>query len=362
MGVGGFRRRQRWATFVKMGSSINRLMVIQHLVFWIAFLLINLYTSFTFLPPGMALGRFAIVAVLNAAVYVFCYLYPVNRYFETKKYVAFVAVLVGTILVSAGIRAGALYLAHNMMEIEIPTLLLLDKKTFGAVLIIFTQGLVVLIATLLAISKNKILAEQKLAEILTVKTQTELSLLKAKINPHFLLNTLNNIYYFNQEESPKSGEAIIKLGELLRYTIYDSSRARIPLSRELETLESLRQLYAMRFRTEPDIRIRVTDEAVTTAEIPPGIALILFENALKYSAAGPDTGGYVKAEIGQVEGRLHIHVENSIADADRNLQNVYGGMGLQALKQMLELEYAGRYTLHTQAENKVYTATLSIAL
>lgn len=341
-----------------MRSSVNRLLYFQHIVFWIGFLAINGFVSFTFLPFEQASWRFWVIALLNVAVYVFCYRYPVDRFFETRRYALFLLLLLATLLLSSVLRSLLMYALYGFSEVRVPSRMDPSGESVGMVLVVFTQALVIIMATLLAISKNKLFAEHRLADLLAVKTQAELSLLKAKINPHFLLNTLNNIYYYNQEESPKGGEAILKLGELLRYTIYDSSQPRIALARELETIESLQRLYALRFSTEPDIRIQVDDVSLPDTQVPPGILLILFENALKYSAVGTDAESYIRVRINRYGNQLHFFVENSIAAADRNLQNVYGGMGLHSLRQMLALEYPNRHSLLLVNDHRVYTAHL----
>lgn len=343
-----------------MRNSVDRLLYFQHIVFWIGFLFINGFVSFTFLPWREAAWRFSVIALLNVLVYIFCYRYPVNRFFETKRYPTFLGVLLGMLLVSSVFRSLLMIALDGFSEFKVPSLVDPSGKSVGIVLVIFTQALVIVMATLLAISKNKMLAERRLADLLAVKTQTELSLLKAKINPHFLLNTLNNIYYYNQEENPKGGEAILKLGELLRYTIYDSSQPRIPLAKEVETIESLHRLYALRFHTEPNIHLHIEHASLLEAEVPPGILLILFENALKYSAVGTDAESYIRVKISRQNGQLHLYVQNSIAHSDRSLQNVYGGMGLHSLRQILALEYPDSHSLLLVNDHHVYTANLSM--
>ena len=331
-----------------------------HLVFWIGFLFINTYVSFTFFPFEMAVSRSIMLTGINIIVYWVCLTYPVDLFFEKRKYRLFGLTLLAILFLSSAVRMGLLYLFHHIADFDVPEFRFSNGKTFGVILVFITQGIVVGIATLQAIARNKMIAEKKLSELNAVKTQTELALLKAKINPHFLLNTLNNIYYYSGENNEKGSNAILKLGELLRYTTYDSTQHRITLEKELTTIESLAQLYALRFSSEPNIIIRVHHPEAYPVLIPPGILLILFENALKYSAAGSVENSYIKVDIHYQDSSLSFTVENSIAGADKSLQNVYGGMGLASLKQILELEYPQKYTLNTTAANGIYTAQLNL--
>lgn len=334
-------------------------MFFQHLVFWIGFLFINLYVSLTFLPHPVGYLRFIALTVVNIAAYSVCYTYWVKNYYETKRYTAFVIALLGTIVISSAIRMISLYFIHKFSGVPIPRFMFSGGSSFGPVFVIITQAIVVVMAALLSISKNKMIAENLLSEIMAAKTQTELSLIKAKINPHFLLNTLNNIYYYSSEDSVKGGNAIIKLGELLRYTIYDSSQTRITLEKELNTIESLSQLYALRFNSVPNISVKLVDDSMLSMQIPPNILLILFENALKYSAVGTQINSYIRVNIERGD-YLSITVENSIADAVDSLQNIYGGLGLKSLKQILDMEYQGKYSLVTNEVNATFTAQLNI--
>ncbi|GAB3233703.1 hypothetical protein GCM10027346_21970 [Hymenobacter seoulensis] len=195
---------------------------------------------------------------------------------------------------------------------------------------------------------------------------TELAMLKTQINPHFLFNTLNNIYSLTSRKSDKAPEAVLRLAEIMRYLLYESSTDTVPLSRELAHLRSFLDLQRLRLSASAQdaIQFDVSGTSPDCAHpIAPLLLLPLVENAFKH---GDLTARPVAVHISLVlseDGELRFSVLNHVApaDAERELPRQPGGVGLVNLSRRLELLYPGRYTLQVQTPPGQHLVTLVLA-
>ncbi|TGD81432.1 sensor histidine kinase [Hymenobacter wooponensis] len=194
---------------------------------------------------------------------------------------------------------------------------------------------------------------------------TELAMLKTQINPHFLFNTLNNIYSLTSRKSDKAPEAVLRLAEIMRYLLYESSTDMVPLSRELAHLNAFLDLQRLRLpASAPDaIRLDISGTSPDCAHpIAPLLLLPLVENAFKHGdlAARP-VAVHITLNL-TPDGLLRFSVLNYVADPDasRDLPKQPGGVGLVNLHRRLELLYSGRYTLQVQTPPGQHQVTLTL--
>lgn len=337
----------------------KRIIWAQHLIFWGSLLFVTLYISLGIYDTQAAISRFVSATLLNIAVYIVGYYWLVDSYYEKQKYGHFFIAFLVTIFVSTVIRAvlERYFYLHMTPDLYLKP----ERRQMAIIMMYFSQAIILVVSCLLAVAKNKMLAEQRLVESDKVKVETELSLLKAKINPHFLLNTLNNIYYHAREEGSKSSEAIIQLSQLLQFTIYETARKRISLEREVEILQGLAELYRLRYKNELNIKIAVAGDA-ESVEVPPSIVLILLENALKHSGIGIDDDSFIDLKIEVLSDKLLVTVTNSAANADDAATSVYSGLGLSSLRGLLEMEYPNAHHLKTHKTDGVFYAEMEIGL
>ncbi len=192
---------------------------------------------------------------------------------------------------------------------------------------------------------------------------TELAMLKTQINPHFLFNTLNNIYSLTSRKSDKAPEAVLRLAEIMRYLLYESSTDTVPLSRELAHLRSFLDLQRLRLpaSAQEAIQLEVSGTSPECVHpVAPLLLLPLVENAFKH---GDLTARPVAVHISLVlapDGLLRFSVLNHVApaDAERELPRQPGGVGLVNLRRRLELLYPGRYALDVQTPPGRHLVTL----
>lgn len=184
-------------------------------------------------------------------------------------------------------------------------------------------------------------AEKKLLEVKREKTEAELKNLKYQMNPHFLLNTLNNIYALIEFDSRKAQNAVQELAKLLRHVLYENHSAKIPLKRELEFIKNYIAL--MQIRLLPSVKVSVNLDA---GEIPifiePLLFISLIENAFKHGVS-PTEKSFISISIqGYPDGRVICEIKNS--NFPKNSTDKSGsGIGLAQLSSRLELTYPGNY-------------------
>lgn len=189
--------------------------------------------------------------------------------------------------------------------------------------------------------------------ILEEKRNTEVKFLKAQLNPHFMFNTLNNIYslvYFNSE---KALPAIEKLSGIMRFTTYESQKERIPLEEEMRYIESYVELEQLRQQVAPLVRIDCKVEN-RQLKIPPLLLAPLVENALKH---GKMKKHPVEVLLEQRGKQLHVRVINEIGDQKKDK---VGGIGLENLRMRLAVYFPKRHQLLLRKENNKFIAELEI--
>ena len=202
---------------------------------------------------------------------------------------------------------------------------------------------------------------QKLKAELVNQTQTsELALLRSQVNPHFLFNTLNNIYSLVCKKSPDAPEAIMKLSSIMRYMLYDANTDKVLLEKEIEYLGSFIELQKLRLRKADFVEFRIEGE-VGNKIIAPMLLIPFVENAFKHgSKLGPSPG--IRIHLTVLAHQLLFEITNHLKKNLIGQKDNIGGVGLQNIKRRLEILYPGKYTLQTITENDIYRVKLSIQI
>ena len=202
--------------------------------------------------------------------------------------------------------------------------------------------------------------EAKRKEIENEKLTAELRFLKAQINPHFLFNTLNNLYYLAFTNSPNTTEVIAKLSQMMRYMIYDSNHAKVPVSKEIEYMENYISLEKLRLNNQIPILFEVQGNT-DRYNIVPLIFIAFLENAFKHGVSNNAKEAWVNITI-KFEGANCIYkVENSKIPKNTNNEEK-SGIGLQNLQRRLDLSYPENYILNVEDNQNSYSVTLNLNL
>jgi hypothetical protein len=204
----------------------------------------------------------------------------------------------------------------------------------------------------------------KLQEEETLRNKSELSLLRYKINPHFLFNTLNNLYSFCLSQPDTAAEMILKLSGLMRYLIYHEERE-TTLEKELQFIQDYVSLEVLRLHQKENIRFEIEGNTKHLL-IPPMLLLPFVENCFKHCGTNIHEQFFVNIRIKIVQHKLHLLAENSKKFSpyiSEKQPNGEAGFGLSTVKRRLQLLYGDeRYKLHIQDSEHKFRVDLFISL
>ena len=202
-------------------------------------------------------------------------------------------------------------------------------------------------------------AEAARQELEHSRTEAELQNLKSQLNPHFLFNTLNNIYSLIQIDADRAQQAVHDLSRMLRYVLYESSCPTVPLAAEVEFLRDYIELMRIRLPRHVEVGVSLPEEPSPTP-VAPLLFISLIENAFKHGTSN-DRPSFIRIDIHERGGELVCCIRNSCfpkTASDRS----GSGIGLKNLSKRLEMIYPQRHTFEYGERGGTYTASLRIKL
>jgi sensor histidine kinase YesM len=203
-----------------------------------------------------------------------------------------------------------------------------------------------------------IVDSQRINDLETTTMRSELEQLKNQINPHFLFNTLNNANVLTKKDPDKASQVLMKLSDLLRYQLYDSSREKVLLTADIHFLEDFFNLEKIRRDNFDFILSKVGD--LSGVFVAPFLFITFVENAVKHNT-DPDAASYVHLFFEVNKGRLNFRCINSKPQQSADKGHT-GGLGLANVKRRLELLYPGKHTLDIADGISTFTINLNIIL
>jgi hypothetical protein len=208
--------------------------------------------------------------------------------------------------------------------------------------------------------KRWYLKQTEIQQITIAKASVELQLLKAQVHPHFLFNTLNNIYSFTLKASPKAPEMVKKLKELLHYIIYECNDEKVRLDKELKMLKDYMSLERIRYGDELDMTIDIRGNAEDKM-IAPLLLLPFVENSFKHGTSKMLSRPWLSLNIIIEEDRFYFMLNNSKPE-EYSGSNCQGGIGLNNVEKRLRLLYPNKHKLNLTIEPTHFTVLLEIDL
>lgn len=191
------------------------------------------------------------------------------------------------------------------------------------------------------------------------KLTAELNFLRAQVNPHFLFNTLNNLYYLAYSKSENTTEVIERLSQMMRYMIYDSNYPKVPLNKEIDYMRNYISLEKMRLSEKVNIQFSLEGE-VDSIMITPLILITFLENAFKHGVTSTSKESFIKVCLKCSNHQLHFKVVNSKPPVSKVEEK--SGIGLQNVKRRLELSYPGAYHLEMSDAPNEYSVKLDLTV
>lgn len=199
---------------------------------------------------------------------------------------------------------------------------------------------------------NQLLIQQNL--------QAELALLKSQVHPHFLFNTLNNLYALTLTNSPKSPEVVLKLSSLLTYMLYDCNPAKVLLAKEVDLLRDYIVLEKLRYEERLDISVSISGE-VQGKLIAPLLLLPFLENSFKHGVSEQLDQAWISLDVSVRANTLKFKLINSKPLSESPKPNPEG-IGLQNVRKRLELIYPNQYELLLLNEEETFMVVLTLQL
>ena len=198
--------------------------------------------------------------------------------------------------------------------------------------------------------------DRHLKELEKQNLQTELEYLKHQINPHFFMNTLNNIHALIDVDTEKAKESVIELSKIMRYILYDSSQPIISLQKEITLLNNYIALMRIRYTDSIDISVNIADN-LPDVQIPPLLFISFIENAFKHGISYQHPS-FVHIMLETREKELSFYIVNSNFSDTHNPS----GIGLENVTKRLQLLYGDKYILETRAEENSFSVNLIIPI
>lgn len=339
--------------------------VLTHVLFWLTVWLIAPITSNESITEvGEAfLFRGIGMPTKIVATYLLAY-YQIPSLLQKKKYIQFfISFVISSIIFSFIYRINNVHIAERLAGVPYPKESLLQMINefwytyLGYFMRVYFYGFIFVFIKIVKVRS----AEKHRIEVLEKEKATaELNFLKAQIHPHFLFNTLNNLYALTLEKSDKAPEVVSRLSEMLDYMLYQSKEESVPIRKEVDLLEHYIDLEKLRYgdRLELEFSQSIDDPQ---ASIAPLILLSVVENAFKHGVSGATTKAIINISLEVEKGEIYFKVFNtrpSFTQGDD--MNYKEGIGSKNIKRQLELIYPDAYTWKIDEQEETYEVNLWI--
>ncbi len=285
-------------------------------------------------------------------------------YFVEKKSLKYLFIISITIIIIS-IPASFNHLIYNLLNISSPKQpdnspldfhYFLNKIFYNIIFGILTVG----VNNAIKIAANWEKDKRKLEHLENENLKIQLTHLQQQVSPHFFMNTLNNIHSLVDINAEEAKEAIIKLSVLMRYLLYEASKEKIQLHKEIEFIRSYISLYQIRVSDKVDIKTTITEE-LFNIQIPPMLFISFIENAFKYGISY-QLKSYVYIDILISRNSLNMKIRNSKHNSYNKTESEYSGFGLDNIKRRLNLLYAENYKLVIIDKDNEFEVNLTIPL
>lgn len=335
-----------------------RYRIVMHVSFWIAMVFYevfiwgmvdNLYqekltTSLLELPIKITATYFTLY-------------FLIDKFLVTKRYVTFLILLVLSMaffgVVLRALNYYFIYPVYYPSGMNVSMLFL--PKVLISVFVIYS--LVAIVASF-HLMRRYYQHQQTTQQLQKQTLAAELKLLKSQINPHFLFNTLNNLYVLTLNNSGKAPDMIHKLSQLMSYMLYDSNQPEVPLEMEVQYIKNYIDLEKVRYGDRLEILLRVY-EKIDGIKVAPLLILPLVENSFKHGASNQLDSGWIHIDIDVQDKMLLIKVENSKPQLNGENRKI-SGFGLDNARKRLDHLYPGRHSLQLFDERDAYLAVLKL--
>ena len=340
--------------------------VLLSIVVWIGYLMVHFYfLNFPFDPQASLILAIRVVIVHIILFYTNYYLLLPRLLDKQRYFIYFIAlallIVITYILFSLSHQIPIIHEAletgrHHRFR-GVPRLDRAFRSRMFINNIISSLAVLFISSTYWIIRRNQ-QRQQDEINLRSENLETEMKFLKSQINPHFLLNAMNNLYYMAVTKGEKTPDMLMKLSEMLKYVLYETNTAQVPLAREVQYIRDYIEFQQIKYESPPDIRLDL-DEANGHKMISPMILIPFIENAFKHGNID-EHNGHVAIKIKTEANSLAMTVSNTHRQDET--KDKTGGIGLENAKRRLDLIYKSQYVLDIKDDGQVFDVSLKINL
>ncbi len=331
---------------------------VYHVLFWLALLLILTVLEGTDQGLWFTLTNELINLFFYGIIVYFNLFYLIPNYLNQKRFLTYGVLLVLSAIIITPLKVLVMYFKFTG-DSSLQAELLHNQHAYFLITFLIAGA-----STLFKIVTDWLRYLREKQEIETETMQTELRFLKSQINPHFLFNTLNNLYALTLKKDDRAPEIVIKLSEMMRYMLYECNEKKVLLRKEVHYLKNYIDLEQLRQGKNVDVNFTVRGH-ITDQKVAPLLFITFLENSFKHGLNNQLDHGFVNIEI-TVDGKdLHFFIENSkpaSIDQPRNPNRRSGGIGLVNVHRRLNLLYPQRYEMRIDDTPNTYAVDLSLEL
>lgn len=353
----------------KVLDFLEKRSYIAHILFWVGIFLIQTFDSKYDLNEylySVVIHNGIMLFPKMIASYILVY-YQIPQLLFKRKYLTFaISFVVVCYLVCVGARILVVYGVEELTRpkpfdqepiLEIFTDV--RKLYDGYYLWMYFPAIVMLVLKLL---KDTIEKKSTVEKLEKEKMSAELSFLKSQIHPHFLFNTLNNLYVLTIKKSDKAPETVLKLSEILDYMLYQCNDSEISIEKEIQLIKNYVALEQLRYGDKLVLKLNTEVDNMQT-KITPLLLISIIENAFKHGVSGRSSKSEVAIELTVKEGQLYFEVHNTKPFVEqKDYTNFKKGIGLKNTRKQLALVYPEKSSIEVIEKNTTYTVKLTIDL
>lgn len=325
--------------------------------FWLLFFSYKFYDFTVFMSAEVAFARIGLPMFFHIILSYLHYFFILPPLLRTKKLFHYLSRLVPTIAVIMFFQV----LAENQVLSQYSQSDYYEH--FGWVRFVSTlwdQMSFMIFTGMIKFAADWFELENKKKELENQKLNAELNYLKAQINPHFLFNTLHNLNYLALARKDEASEVIVKLSNIMRYMIYESTKKRVMLSKEIDYMRDYLDLEKIRLNNQFSI-VLDTAELDDQLEIEPLILIPFLENAFKHGVSDKYPESWVRMDLSSEGRELTMKLSNSVFEKNESNKGA-SGFGLENVKQRLELGYPQQHRLVIHSGPEEFRIELNITL
>jgi sensor histidine kinase YesM len=307
---------------------------------------------------GFALSNELVNLAFYMVLVYFNLYYLIPNYLTKQRFATYLALLILAALVLTPLRLIVFYFKFSQFP-------LLQQELVGNMGDFFLANILIGIGSTGArIVTDWFRQNREKQELANQTMQSELRFLKSQINPHFLFNTLNNLYALTLKKSDQAPEIVIKLSEMMRYMLYECNEKEVPLRKEINYLQNYLDLERLRQGRNVEISFRQEGD-VSDQQIVPLLFIPFLENSFKHGLNAQITEGFVRIELKVDDRNVDFRIENSKSNAlplRPNANRPSGGIGLQNVRRRLELLYPKRHQFTISQTPESFAVRLQLQL